>query len=169
MLVGAVRVDLVDDDLEPERMRAFGERIEVAERAEHRVYSAIICDVITEVAHWRDEEGRQPDRVHPEAADIIELAGDSSKVADAVAVRVGKAARVDLVDRRALPPWGSGPGRCCLLGFSEHCTPRSRAAATRRPRSPEPMPPPDMCQPESRNGSSASRPGRSAGRRPSTC
>src|SRR3546814_8540558 len=35
---------------------------------------------------------------------MIEPHGDTRKVADAVAVRIGKAARIDLVDRRALPP-----------------------------------------------------------------
>src|SRR3546814_13629350 len=48
---------------------------------------------------------------------MIEPHGDTRKVADAVAVRIGKAARIDLVDRRALPPGmqrlagGRRPGR----------------------------------------------------------
>ena len=37
MLVGRVRVHLVDDDLEAELVRTFNQRIEVVERAEHRV------------------------------------------------------------------------------------------------------------------------------------
>ncbi len=87
MLVGAVRIDLVDDDLESERVRALDQRVEVGERAEHRIDIAIIGDVVAEIAHRRGEEGRQPDRVDAEARDIVELCGDPRQIADAVAVR----------------------------------------------------------------------------------
>jgi hypothetical protein len=68
MLVGAVRIDLVDDHLEAERVRAFDQRVEIGERSEHRIDAAIIGDVVAEVAHRRGEEGRQPDRVDAELA-----------------------------------------------------------------------------------------------------
>src|SRR3546814_2128272 len=37
---------------------------------------------------------------------MIEMRGDARQIADAVAVAVGEAARVDLVDHRAAPPGG---------------------------------------------------------------
>ena len=114
-------------------MRALDQRVEVGERAEDRIDAAIIGDVVTEIPHRRGEEGRQPDRIHPEARDIVELGGDAWQVADAVAVRIGEAARVDLVDRRAPPPGRAGAAhRRPLDLLSEHCTLRSRAAAGRR-------------------------------------
>ena len=87
MLVRGVRIDLVDDDLQPERMRARDQRVEIGERAEDRIDVAIIGDVIAEILHRRGEEGRQPDRVDAEAGDIIEMRGDPRQVADPVAVR----------------------------------------------------------------------------------
>src|SRR4051812_49371542 len=108
MLVRTVRIDLVDDELEPEVVRALDQLVKVGERSEHRVDAAIIGDVIAKVAHRRGEEGRKPDGVHSQARDVIEPFRNSGQVTDPVAVRVGKAARVDLVDGRALPPWESG-------------------------------------------------------------
>jgi hypothetical protein len=40
----------------------------------------------------------------PRSSEVVELAGDAGEVADAVAVRVGERARVDLVDDRVTPP-----------------------------------------------------------------
>src|SRR6476469_683631 len=104
MLVGAVGVDLVGDDPEVQRMRACYEPIKVCERAEDWSDTAVIGNVVTEVSHRRGEEGRKPDCVDAQARNVIALAGDAGKVSDPVIVRVGKAARIDLVNCRALPP-----------------------------------------------------------------
>ncbi len=104
MLVGRVGIDLVNDDLDAERVRLGDQRIEVGERAEDRIDVAIIRDVVAEVAHRRLEEGREPDRIDAEARDMIEMRGDAGQVADPVAIRVREAARIDLVDDCALPP-----------------------------------------------------------------
>ena len=56
------------------RMRARDQCVEVRERPEHGIDTAIVGDVIAEVAHRRSEERRQPDRVDAEARDIIEPA-----------------------------------------------------------------------------------------------
>ena len=104
MLVRRVRIDLVDNQLQPEFVGARDHRVEIVERAEDRVDPAVIGDVIAEVALRRGEEGRHPHAIDPEARDMVEVGGDPGKVADAVAIAVGKAARINLVDRRALPP-----------------------------------------------------------------
>ena len=104
MLIGAVRINLVDDDLKSEGMRPRDELIEVGYRAEDRIDAAIVRNVVTEVAHRRGEEGREPDAVDTQAAHVIQLLRDSGQIADTVAVRVREAARIDLVDYGAPPP-----------------------------------------------------------------
>ena len=78
--------------------------VEIGERAEARIDVAIIGDVIAEIGHRRGVDGRDPDRVDAEARQIVEPPLDPLEVADAVAVRVLKGARVDLVDHARLPP-----------------------------------------------------------------
>jgi hypothetical protein len=36
---------------------------------------------------------------------MIEMGCDTGQIADAIAIAVGKAARIDLVDARPAPPW----------------------------------------------------------------
>src|SRR5207237_10074209 len=94
-------------------------------RPYRRTDVTIIGNVIAEVAHRRCEEGGQPDRIDAEARDMVKVRSDPRQVADPVAIRIGEAARVDLVDRRTAPPFVCGRGARRLLGFSEHCTPHS--------------------------------------------
>ena len=58
MLVGCVRIDLVDDDLETERMRALNEGVEIRKGTERRIDVALVGDVVSEVTLRRLEEGR---------------------------------------------------------------------------------------------------------------
>ena len=78
--------------------------IERAEIAEDRVDRLVIAHVVAEVGHRRAVDRRKPDRVDPEAGDMIEPRADAGEVADAVAVGVRERARVDLVDDRRPPP-----------------------------------------------------------------
>src|SRR4051812_14859893 len=104
MLARAVVRHPVDDDADPARVRVREERVEVVERAEDRVDVAVVGDVVAEVGHRRAVERRQPDRLDAERLEVVETRRDPPQVADAIAVGVGERARVDLVDRPALPP-----------------------------------------------------------------
>ena len=79
--------------------------VEVGERAEHRVDVLVVADVVAVVVLRRAVDRRQPHDVDAELA-RGGRGGDSmpGQVADAVAVGVREAARVDLVDDRRLPP-----------------------------------------------------------------
>lgn len=46
----------------------------------------------------------QPDGIHPEIFQVIELADDPRDIAETIPVRVVKRGRVDLVDEGLLPP-----------------------------------------------------------------
>ena len=64
----------------------------------------VVGDVVAEVDLRRGIEGREPDGVDAQVLQVVEPLGDAVQVADAVAVRVLKAARVNLVDDGVLPP-----------------------------------------------------------------
>ena len=104
--VGGVVRHPVEDHADAARVAGGDQRVEVRERAEQRVDVAVVGDVVAEVGHGGGEDRRQPDGRRPEARQVVQARGDAGQVADAVAVGVGERARVDLVDRAALPPRG---------------------------------------------------------------
>src|SRR5690606_15955616 len=71
---------------------------------EQRVDIAVIADVVAGIQHRRAEDRRQPDGVYAQLLQVVEVVQYAVEIADAVAVAVGKGARVDLVDGRAFPP-----------------------------------------------------------------
>ena len=119
VLVRSVRIDLVNQDLEAEFVRAGDQRVEIGERAEDRIDIAIIADVVAEILHRTGEERRDPDRIDAERGDMVEPPGDTRKVADPVAIRIHEAARIDLVDRRAAPPFDRRVGVRCACGLAQ--------------------------------------------------
>ena len=105
MLVGGVRDDRIDHHAQPEPVRLVDQRVEIGERAEHRIDVAIVGDVVAEILHRRLEEGRDPDRVGAErrrcAASRRMMPLRSPMPSP---FEVLEAARIDLVDHRAAPP-----------------------------------------------------------------
>ena len=104
MLVGSVAQDLVDDDLQPQLMRAGDKGVEIGQRAKDRVDVLIIADVIAHVLHRAAEEGREPDRIHAKRSQMLQPPGDAGQVADPVAIRVLKRPGIDLIGHRTTPP-----------------------------------------------------------------
>ena len=94
----------VEQHAEPASMGLGEQPIEHAEIAEDRVDRLVIAHVVPEVGHRRAVDRREPDRVDPEAGDVIELRADAGEVSDPVAVGVRERARVDLVDDGRPPP-----------------------------------------------------------------
>ncbi len=123
MLVRGVRIDLVDDDAQLEFVGAGNQPVKIGEGAEHRIDVAVVGHVIAEITHRRGEVGRQPDGVHAQRGDVVEVRSNAGQVANAIMVGVGEAARVDLVDRRTQPPgraaWGCRVARRCLVHRGE--------------------------------------------------
>jgi hypothetical protein len=136
VLVRAMGVDLVDDDLEAEAVGRGEEPVEIGERAEDRVDIAIVGNVVAVIFHRRCEEGRQPDRIDPERGDIVETLGDPGEVANPVAVRIGEAARIDLVDDGAAPPLAAAAAAAAArrphrgIPFESHLVHRGAAVQT---------------------------------------
>ena len=94
----------VDDEADARGVHRRDHDVEVRERAELGVDVAVVVDVVPAVGEGRRVERREPHRVDPELHEVRDAARDAGEVADAVAVRVGEAARVDLVDGGLAPP-----------------------------------------------------------------
>ena len=92
----------------PRSWQAAIERVEVGERAELGGDVGVVGDVVAEVGERAGVDGAEPDRVDAQGgigpAQVVEAPEDAGEVADAVAVRIGEAAWVDLVEDGALPP-----------------------------------------------------------------
>src|SRR5699024_6323899 len=107
--------DEVDDDLDAELVGTGHERVEVVEGAEERVDVAVVGDVVATVVLRRDVEGGEPHGVDAERGEVGQALGDAGQVTDTVAVAVGPAARVDLIDHGVAPP-GRVRGRAVVQG-----------------------------------------------------
>src|SRR5690606_23227740 len=106
VLVGGVVGDDVDDHLQAEPVGLGDQRVEVVERAQARVDVARVGDVVAAVGELRGVERAQPEGVDTQRGEVGEARGDAGQVAQSVAVRVGEAARIHLVDDRLPPPVG---------------------------------------------------------------
>ena len=88
--------------------------IEVLQRPIHRIDILVIRYVIPEIHLWRREAGRNPNRVHAQVVQVPHFRFDTLEISNAVVVAVSKAARIELVKHRTLPPFVSR--RSGLLG-----------------------------------------------------
>ncbi len=106
VLVGGVVGHDVHHHLEAQAVRLGHHGVEVVEGAEPRVDIAVVVDVIAAVGQLRGVEGAQPDGVHAQVGEVGQPGGHTGEVTDAVAVGVGEAARIHLVDDGLPPPVG---------------------------------------------------------------
>ena len=79
-------------------VRLPDEGLQVLHRAETGVDGAVVGHVVAVVMLRRGEEGGQPEVIHPQVLEIVQLGGHAGQVAQAVAVGVAKRFGVDLVD-----------------------------------------------------------------------
>jgi hypothetical protein len=105
VLVARVVHDEVHHEFEAAVVHLGQEQVELGEGSEERIDVPVIADVVTVVGLRRAVDGGEPHDVHSELLQVVEPASDAAEVADAIAVRIGEASRVDLVDHRVRPPW----------------------------------------------------------------
>jgi hypothetical protein len=111
VLVRGVVDDEVHDQLHAALVERLEQPVQVGQAAEERVDVLVVADVVTVVVLGRRVDRGEPQHVDAQRHEVVEVGGDAVQVADAVAVGVGEAARVDLVDHRRLPPGGVFVGR----------------------------------------------------------
>ena len=78
--------------------------LRLLERAERGIDRPVVRDVVAAVGERGAVPGREPDRIDAQVGEVGEPRADAREVADAVAVAVREAARVDLVDDGVAPP-----------------------------------------------------------------
>jgi hypothetical protein len=100
--------DDVDDHPEPLRVRVGDQGPGTAQLPEERVDGAVVGHVVPAIGHGRPVPRRDPDRIDAQVAQVAQVAADAGDIADTIAVRVGEAADVDLVDDCPPPPADSG-------------------------------------------------------------
>ena len=130
----------VEDDLQAAPVGFLDEPVEVRLAAETRIDMVVVADVVADVQPGTRVDRRQPQPVDVQTRrpEMVEVADDPWQVAGAVAVGVGEAARVDLVDH-ALPPPVSpvAVARPRIEGGTEPAEPvTTRQALLRRPPGP---------------------------------
>ena len=108
VLVGHVVGDDVDDRADAEGEGFGDQRLGLGERAERRIDRPVVGDVVAAVGERRGVPGVVPDGVDAEVAEVAEPGAHAGEVADAVAVGVGEAAHVELVDDGVAPPGALG-------------------------------------------------------------
>ena len=126
----------VEDDLHPPGVDLADEALGVVERAVLGRDAEVVADVVAEVGLRALVEGGEPERLDAEPVQVVEPADDAPEVADAVAVRVGEGARIDLVDRRPLPPGNLGLSWCPLDPFPVPCSPGRKSSQPGEVRNP---------------------------------
>ena len=104
VLVAGVVDDEVHHQPHPARVQGLEELVEVGQGAERRVDVLVVTDVVARVVLRGRIDRGEPHDVDAELLEVVEAADQSAEVADAVAVGVGEAAGVDLVDDRGAPP-----------------------------------------------------------------
>ena len=100
MILRGVVGHQVDDDPQAVRMRLRDQCLALVQGAEHRVDVAVVGDVVARIGLRRGIERAQPDRVDTQLRQVRQLRPNAVQIADAVAVGIGKAPRIDLVDHR---------------------------------------------------------------------
>ena len=104
MLIGRVIDDELRDDPDVPLVRFLHEAIEILKRPVTRVDVLVVRDVVAVVSKGRGIEGQQPQTVDADALKIVEAAGQTREVADAVVVAVEEGAHVRLVDDGVFVP-----------------------------------------------------------------
>ncbi|CAH0322719.1 hypothetical protein SRABI128_04971 [Microbacterium sp. Bi128] len=117
VLVRGVVDHQVHHQLHAARVQPVGQFPELLEGTEQRVHVPVVADVIAVVVLRGGVDRGEPDDVDPQPLAVVQHADDAAEVADAVAVGVGKAARIDLIDDGALEPVAGSRLGCFRGGF----------------------------------------------------
>ncbi len=94
----------VDDRPDAQREGLGDQLLGLGQGAEHRVDVAVVGDVVAAVGHRRGVPGVEPQGVDAQLGQVRKAGPHAGEITGPVAVAVGEAPRIDLVDDRAAPP-----------------------------------------------------------------
>jgi hypothetical protein len=98
--------DEVRDDAQAALVGRLDQRLEVLHRPVVGVDVVIIGDVVPVVFEGRGIDRQQPDAVHTQIANVIQLVDDAPQVAVPTPIRVAVGAHIKLVENGVLIPAG---------------------------------------------------------------
>lgn len=104
MLVTRMVHDQIHEQLHAPIMTALDESLDVRDRAVFFGNAVVIGDVVAHVHLGRLVRRTEPDDVHADVLDVVQLGDDAGDVADAVIVGVFEGGGPDLVDGAFFPP-----------------------------------------------------------------
>ena len=104
MLIGGVVGDKVQDELEVALVGLVEQGVQILKGSEERMDIGVIGNVIAKIGHRRRIDGREPESVNTEPAQIIQFVGDSGEIPYPIAIAIEKTPRVDLINHPRLPP-----------------------------------------------------------------
>ena len=129
MLIAGVIHHEVENDPDASPMALLDQPIEIRQRPEHGIDGRVIHDVVAAVQHGRRVDRGEPDGVDAErlrsASQMVQVVDEPGQVAYPIAIRVGEAARVDLVDDAVQPP----PIGCVQVGHQAASTGTATSSA----------------------------------------
>ena len=105
VLVGAVVHHQVHDYVQIPFFCLGQELIHVLHGAETRINRVVVGDVISLIRQRGAVDGRQPDDIHAQFLQVVQLPDDAPEIADAVSVGVHKAFWIDLISGFSVPPF----------------------------------------------------------------
>ena len=105
VLIGAVVDDQVHQNKHVPLLRLRDQAFHVLHGAEPRVDRVVIRDIIPLICQRRFIDGRQPQDIHAQIFQIIQLLDNPGNISDPVPVAVVKALRVDLIGNLVMPPF----------------------------------------------------------------
>ena len=104
VLVGAVVDHQVHNQGHPPLFALPDEGFHVLHRSKAGVNLPVVRNVIALVHHGRDIDRREPEQVHAQFLEIVQLAPYAGQVSHSVAIAVAEALRVNLIGNFAVPP-----------------------------------------------------------------
>ena len=108
VLVGSMVDDQIHHDFQTALMRLGKQFIHIVKRAEHRIYALVIRDIVAVVILRGLVDRAQPQHINAQVGEIIQAAGDALDIAEAIAIGVLEATRVNLVHHGVRPPRAGG-------------------------------------------------------------
>jgi len=110
MPIGGVIGDQVEDYPDATAASLANQSFECGEVAQFGMDPTVIAHIVAPIFERRGIDGSEPNRIDTQRSigtiiQVVQVRGDAIEVADAVTVRIGKAAHVDLIENRAAPPF----------------------------------------------------------------
>ena len=113
MLRTAVIYDQIQDHIHAPLPRLPEEFLHLGICPEDRIDLVIIADIIALVDKRRLITGANPQNIHPQILQIIQLFYDSAQISDPVSIGIHKTLGIDLINNLVVPPF-SGPDVCVV-------------------------------------------------------